>query len=191
MHKVLKILILSSIFYNFAAGLFGPIYAIFVQQIGGTILTASTAWAIYTFFIGILLLVFGRIEDKLNKRKIFIIGRAINTLGIIGYLFVDSPIQLFFVQGILGIAVALSNPTFEAIFSKSLSKGKESTEWSTWEGSINIMYAIAALIGGTIATVFGFKILFVFMAFASALSTLAATALLKKKTWNSFVKIRI
>lgn len=191
MHKVLKILIISSIFYNFAAGLLGPIYAIFVQQIGGTIITASVAWSIYTFFIGVLLLIFGRIEDKFNKRKLFVIGRAVNTFGIVGYLFVSSPFQLFVVQGVLGIAVALMNPTFEAIFSRGLSKGKESSEWSTWEGSINIMYAIASLVGGTIATIFGFRILFVFMAFASALSTLAATALLKKKTWEYFVKLRV
>ncbi len=189
MHKVLKILIFSSIFYNFAAGLFGPIYAIFVQEIGGTILTASIAWSVYTFFIGALMLIFGRMEDKFNKRKLFVVGRVINACGIIGYLFVDSPASLFVVQGILGVAVAIMNPTFEAIFSRGLDVGKESTEWSLWEGSINIFYSGASLIGGTIASVFGFKYLFMFMAASSILSTIVATMLLKKNAWNYFVKV--
>ncbi len=189
MHKAIKILIASSIFYNFSAGLFGPIYAIFVQKIGGTILTASIAWAVYTFFIGVLLLVFGRLEDRVNKRKLFIIGRVINTIGIAGYLLVTNPTQLFFVQGILGIAVALMNPTFEAIFSRSLDIGKESTEWSLWEGSINIVYAGAALIGGVIAEIYGFRILFLIMTLGSALSTLVATLLLKRKVWEYFIRV--
>lgn len=189
MHKVLKILIFSSIFYNFSAGLFGPIYAIFVQQIGGTILTASIAWAIYTFFIGILLLLFGKFEDRVNKRKLFVVGRLINTVGITGYLFVDSPFSLFIVQGILGVAIAIMNPTFEAIFSRGLDIGKESGEWSLWEGSINIVYAGAALIGGSIASVFGFKTLFLFMAFSSAVATIVATMLLKKKVWGYFIRV--
>ena len=189
MHKVLKILIVSSIFYNFAAGLFGPIFAIFVQGIGGTIITASTAWAVYTFFVGILLLIFGKLGDRFNKRKLFVLGRAINTIGIAGYLFVNDPIQLFIVQGILGIAVAIMNPTFEAIFSRGLDVGKESGEWSLWEGSINIVYAGAALIGGVVASVYGFKTLFFFMAASSAIATVVAAVLLKKRVWKYFIRV--
>ncbi len=189
MHKAIKILIASSIFYNFSAGLFGPIYAIFVQKIGGTIITASIAWAVYTLFIGFMLLAFGSLGDRFNKRKLFIVGRAVNTIGIAGYILVSDPMQLFFVQGILGIAVAIMNPTFEAIFSRGLDKGKESKEWSQWEGSINIVYAGAALIGGTVAEIHGFRILFLIMTLGSALSTLVATLLLKRKVWEYFVRV--
>ncbi len=189
MHKVLKILIVSSIFYNFAAGMFGPIYAIFVQDIGGSILTASTAWAIYTFFIGILLLGFGSLSDRFSKRKLFIVGRIVNTIGVAGYIFVGNPIQMYVVQGVLGIAIALMNPTFEAIFSRSLDKGKESREWSLWEGSIYVGIAIASLLGGTIASVYGFKTLFIIMTIISAVSTVVSTLLLKKKFWEYFTKV--
>jgi MFS family permease len=189
MHKALKILIISSIFYNFAAGLFGPIYAIFVQRIGGTIITAGLAWTIYTFFVGVLLLIFGSLGDRFNKRKLFVIGRVVNTIGITGYLFVTSPLQLFVVQGILGIATSLMNPTFEAIFSRNLQKGKETRDWSLWEGSINIVLAVAAFLGASIAEIYGFRVLFLFMAIASAISTLVATLLLKKKIWLHFIRI--
>lgn len=112
-----------------------------------------------------------------------------NTIGIAGYIFASNPIQLFIVQGILGVAVAIMNPTFEAIFSGSLDRGKESREWSLWEGSINIVYAGAALFGGVIAELYGFKILFIVMTVASGLAAAAATFLLRRKVWEYFIRI--
>lgn len=69
MHKVFKILIASSVFYNFSAGLFGPIYAIFLQKIGGTIITASIAWTVYTLFIGFMMLAFGSLGIGSTKEN--------------------------------------------------------------------------------------------------------------------------
>lgn len=189
MHKILKILITSSIFYNFTAGMLGPIYAIFAQKIGGDILVASTAIAIYTAVIGILILVFGRFEDKLDKKKVFIAGRAINVVGIAGYLFVSSPTDLFIVQGILGIAIAMMNPTFEALYSRGLRKGKEAFEWSVWEGSIHLVLATAAIVGGLVATIFGFQALFVFMTGAAVMGFVTSTLLVRKNIWSEMRKM--
>jgi len=65
MHNIVKILLFSSIVHTFSLGLLGPIYAVFVQGIGGNILSASSAWAIYSVTIGILTIVFGKFEEKL------------------------------------------------------------------------------------------------------------------------------
>lgn len=189
MHKILKTLITSSIFYNFAAGMLGPIYAIFVQEIGGSIIDASSAIAIYTAVIGVLILLFGRFEDKLDKKKVFIAGRAINVVGIAGYIFVSSPVDLFIVQGILGIAIAMMNPTFEALYSRGLRKGHEAFEWSIWEGSINIMFAIAAITGGLVASIFGFKTLFVFMTIMAFVSFVVATFVTRRRIWKEMRKM--
>ena len=182
MHKILKTLITSSIFYNFAAGMLGPIYALFALEIGGGILVASTAIAIYTAVIGVLIFIFGRFEDKLDKKKVFILGRAINVVGIFGYIFVSSPTDLFMVQIILGIAIAMMNPTFEALYSRGLRRGREAFEWSVWEGSIHLVFALAAITGGVIAALFGFKVLFMFMT-AMALIGFATSTSLARSWW--------
>jgi MFS family permease len=184
MHKILKILIMSSIFYNLTAGMLGPIYAIFAQEIGSGIVVASSAIAIYTAVVGTMILIFGRFEDRLDKRKVFIAGRAINVVGIAGYLFVSSPVDLFIVQGILGVAIAMMNPTFEALYSRGLRKGHEAFEWSVWEGSINLVLAGAALTGGFIAAVFGFKTLFMFMTGTAFIGFLLSTLLVRKNIWS-------
>ena len=43
MQRELKILLASSMLIQLATGMFGPIYAVFVEQIGGNLLTAGTA----------------------------------------------------------------------------------------------------------------------------------------------------
>jgi len=189
MHKILKILITSSMFYNFTAGMIGPIYAIFAQKIGGDILVASSAIAVYTLVIGILILLFGRIEDRLDKKKVFIIGRAINVVGIAGYLFVSSPLDLFLVQGILGVAIAMMNPTFEALYSRGLRKGHEAFEWSVWEGSINIMLSIAAITGGFVAATFGFQTLFLMMTGVAVMGFISATFIMEDNIWSQMRRI--
>lgn len=189
MHKILKILITSSMFYNFTAGMIGPIYAIFAQKIGGDIFVASSAIAVYTFVIGVLILLFGRIEDRLDKKKVFIVGRAINVVGIAGYLFVSTPMDLFLVQGILGVAIAMMNPTFEALYSRGLRKGHEAFEWSVWEGSINIMLSVAAITGGIVAAIFGFQTLFLVMTGMAVMGFISATFVMEDNIWSQMRRI--
>jgi MFS family permease len=189
MHKILKILITSSMFYNFTIGMIGPIYAIFAQKIGGDILVASSAIAVYNIVVGVLILIFGRIEDKLDKKKVFIVGRAINVVGIAGYLFVSSPMDLFLVQGILGVAIAMMNPTFEALYSRGLRKGHEAFEWSVWEGLINIVLAFAAVTGGFIAVIFGFQALFLMMTCVAFAGFISATFIMKDNIWSQMRRI--
>ncbi|MBT3465151.1 MFS transporter [archaeon] len=164
MKKELNILLIASYFNIFGFGFFGPIYALYVKEIGGTILDTSLSWAIYSLVMGVLIIIFGKLEDKiLNKRKMIVIGYFILAFGILSYAFVQDKTQLFIVQIINGIGVAVLNPAFKTIFSKDEDKGRESYEWSLWEGGEKIMLGTSALIGGIIVTYFGFKIMFYIM----------------------------
>jgi MFS family permease len=189
MHKIVKILLLSSIIYNFSVGLLGPIYAIFVQRIGGDILSASTAWAIYAITIGVLTIVFGKFEEILSWSRMLLWGRILTTVGIAGYLFVRNPLNLFVVQFVLGVASAMKDPAYDSLFSKFVTKKKVSLEWGYQWGFTSISTGISALVGGLVATIYGFRVLFVLMTISSAISAIVAGFLLKKKTLNELFDI--
>lgn len=110
----------------------------------------------------------------------FVLGRVMTTVGIIGYLFVTKPIHLFIVQFVLGIAGTVKNPAFDALFSHAIERGKESSTWDYQLGSTQIFVGIAALIGGVIATVYGFRVLFGVMTVASAVSVVVSAMILRK-----------
>ena len=60
MQKALKILLMASGLSILAGGLFGPIYAVFVEQIDGDLLTAGTAYAIFAIVAGVIIFLVSR-----------------------------------------------------------------------------------------------------------------------------------
>lgn len=67
MNKIEKYLLLALIFSAFAEGLLGPLYTIFVSEIGGDIFDISWAWASFLIVSGLLTIVLGKLSDKHNK----------------------------------------------------------------------------------------------------------------------------
>lgn len=177
----LKVLLLSSLFINLAVGLFGPLYAIFVEEIGGDLLTAGSAYAIYAIASGVLIFFIGKWEDHVkHQEKLLIVSRFFDIIGIGGYLFVHSPIHLFIVQAILGISTAIGSPAYGSLYSKNLTKGKFASQWGTWESLVNITIGISAIIGGYLAKSYGFTTLFSVMLVISVISFIITLFLFKE-----------
>ena len=180
MRNTLKILLWSSVFINLSAGLFGPIYAIFVEQIGGDLLTAGGAYAGFSIALGVLVYFLGKWEDKIKHQENLVIwGRFLTLIATGGYLLIKAPWHLFIVQITLGIAQALTTPAFDSLYSKNLQKGKFASQWGSWEALTSVTIGIAAILGGLIAEEFGFKTLFVIMTLI-ALIALIISLLLRK-----------
>ena len=86
MHRQLKLFLFAEGFYALAFGMLAPIYAVFVQRIGGDILEAGAAWAVFMIVSGIGILFMGKLQDKISKDKLFlVIGYAMRSLGFLGY----------------------------------------------------------------------------------------------------------
>lgn len=161
---------LSDAFYILAGALLGPIYALYVQKIGGDLLDASSSFAFFMLTAGVVVYLLSLWEDKFKHRKKFVIaGYGIGVIGYLGYLFVNSPTALFIVQIILGFSAALKDPAYDALFSDS---GKKHLilAWGEWEAMDYIVWGVGALMGGFIAKYFGFQILLYIMFLMSILS---------------------
>jgi MFS family permease len=181
MRFYLKILLLYSLFITLAGGFLGPLYAVYVQGIGGDLLTAGAAYAIFSIVAGILILLLAKWEDHIkHQEKLLIWGRGLGVLGFLGYLFIRTPIELFIVQLIFGISTAIGTPAFDSLYSKNLDRGKFASEWGMWESMHLIAIGISAIVGGYIAKNFGFRSLFVIMFVISIFSFVASLFLLRK-----------
>lgn len=182
MNKGLKYLLLSDFWAVLAIGMIGPIYAIFVEKIGGDILEASIGYFAYMFTSAIAIIIIGKLTDKNSRLESFIFfGYALNNLGIIMYIFVNSQLMFIITQIILGLGVALKLPAYDALYSTYLEEHKEASEWGYWEALQYIATAFGAIIGGIIAKLFGFKILFAMMGLVSVMSMVSSIHLFKSK----------
>ena len=175
MKPALKILLLSSFFMNLAAGLFGPLYAVFVQRIGGDLLTAGAAYASFSIALGIMIFFLSRWEDRVkHQEKLIVIARGLSVVGFIGYIFIRNPIDLFFVQIVFGVSEAIIVPAFDSLYSRNLDKKRYASEWGLWESMRAIVAGIAAITGGFVAQHYGFATLFVIMTVISVFSFVAS-----------------
>lgn len=152
-------------------GLLGPIYALYVEKLGGDILAAAGAYAIYSMVYGVLVLVLGRVTDTVKESKYFVIaGFFIAAVSYAGYIVASTSIHLFFLQAILGIAQALNTPAFDSLYQKHMNNHTPASEWGEWEGVYYLTEGITAALGGGIAHFVGFTTLFLLMSLMSILT---------------------
>lgn len=163
-NTALKILILISGFFMFAYAMLTPLYAIFVEKIGGGISTAANSYALFWAVAGIMTFVIGKIESKIEETELaiaysqFIVGLAYVLL-----YFTWSPTLLYISMIILGIGNAMYWPAFHAVYSRHTNKANATEQWSIYDGMAYLIPAFGAAIGGVIVNNFGFGSLFIIM----------------------------
>lgn len=160
----------------------GPLFAVFTEKIGGDIFDITWAWATYLIVSGILYILVGKITDsKFSKEKMMVWGFALNAIFTFSYLFVSAPWHLFIVQAGLGIALAMADPTWNALYAKHEDKKHDGYQWGLAGGEAEIVTGIAIIIGGLIAVYWSFNMLFIFMGIIQTLATLYLAQILYSK----------
>lgn len=172
MNRYRKVLLISSYAWYFGEGLLGPLYAVFAQRIGGDILELTGAYALYLMVMGVFSIYIGEFTTHDSKKRLMIVGYALNAVATFGYLLVDNPLKLFLVQGTLGLAAALATPTWNSLFSvHDDDKKRAGSGWGLDAGGSSITLGLAAIAGGFIMANFGFPVLFVLMGIIQIAST--------------------
>lgn len=173
MNRYRKVLLASSYVWYFGEGLLGPLYAVFAQRIGGDILELTGAYALYLITMGVLSIYIGeKFTRPDSKKRLMTLGYALNAVATFCYLLVDSPLKLFVVQGLLGVAAALTTPTWNSLFSMYDDKKRAGSGWGLDAGGSNITLGLAAIAGGFIMANFGFTALFLLMGAVQVAATL-------------------
>ncbi|PJC53256.1 MAG: hypothetical protein CO029_03770 [Candidatus Magasanikbacteria bacterium CG_4_9_14_0_2_um_filter_41_10] len=166
-NPVIRFLILSDTIVMGSVGLLGPIFALFITDFitGGNEAVAGLAAGIYLFTKSVLQIPIAHFIDKIRGEKddfwlLFIFTLLMAFVPLL-YLIIHTPAQLYLVQFLLGFFTAFTFPTYMAIFTRHIDKGKEAFEWATRATVIGIGAGVSGALGGVIASKFGFNILFV------------------------------
>ncbi|MGH6855161.1 MAG: MFS transporter [Aestuariivirga sp.] len=184
-HKNERILLWSSNLWSLGEGLLGPLFAVFAQRIGGNILDITWAWAIYLGMTGLLTIVSGGVSDRIwqwcGRERMLVAGYALNALCTFGYLFVHTPRDLFLVQAGLGAALALSSPTWSALYAR-YSPGEKAAgyTWGLVAGLQRLILAMAIIVGGYIVQNYSFNALFITMGTVQVFATLYQAQILRR-----------
>ena len=147
MKRGTKILLWADGFATLALGMLGPIYALFVEQIGGDILDAG--WAFFAFMItsGIVMFLISKWEDRFkHKSKLVVVGYGVLSSIISLLLFLlkldgeSASIMLMSVISIIGVVHMLVTSTIGVNMYHSISR------WKAFFGIILIPLVILIII---------------------------------------------
>jgi MFS family permease len=185
LNKQLKILLYSSNIWYLGEGMFGPLFAVFTNRIGGNVLDITGVWAAYLIATGIFTVLVGKISDKLiSKERLMTLGYALNAIFTFAYLFATSQSKLLFVQIGLGIASALATPTWNALYAEYENSGnrkKSGYIWALADGQAEIVTGIGVLLGGLIVNFFSFNSLFLIMGVVQTVATFYVAQILNRR----------
>jgi predicted MFS family arabinose efflux permease len=175
MNPVVKAFILSEIFLWSSWNAIIPIFAIFVVSKipGGNTQIAAASFSTYLISRVIFELISGRyLFESRDTRKftVTIIGITLISVGYIGFAMAENIASIFIFYSIVGMGLGIASPAKNSLFSTHLDKNREATEWSFYDGFIFMGMAMAATIGGFVASNYGFTFLFYLMAITNILS---------------------
>ena len=186
LNRVTKILLIASSLWYFGEGLFGPLFAIYAEKIGGDLLDITWAWAIYLIATGIFYAIIGKLFTRSKfKKHLMVFGYGLNAMFTFCYIFVQNTQQLFLLQVGLGIAEAVSTPIWDSLFASNLEDNENTFHWSLATGHSHFVSGIAIAIGGLIANYVSFHALFINMGVIQLLATIIQAKLLFEK--NSLI----
>lgn len=168
-NKVVRQFILADLFVVGGWGILTPILPIFVLENieGATLMTVVISDAIYWFVKSISQIPLSLLLDKTRGERddffMLILGLILAAFSAVLYLLAKTPIALYGISLLQGIAFGLYTPAWGSIFARHLDENKYALEWSLDSTGIGISYGVAALAGGLIANTLGWTSIFIIL----------------------------
>lgn len=162
-NPVIRFLIMSDIMIVGAAGMLAPLFALFIKDfiIGSNELVISIAMGSYLLARSVLQIPVATLIDRIKGERddftLMVIFSIIAALIPLLYLVINTPAELYLVQILLGVATAITYPSYMAIFTRHVDRNREGTEWGIYYTVTDLGSAALAVIGGYIASVYGFE----------------------------------
>jgi len=113
----LRYLLIANYINLLGFAMFSPLYALFPLRIGAQAFETGAAWATYTAIAGILIIIFGKMEDSFRKKhELIVVGYFWLALGALAFLLAKSPLSLFVVLGFNAIGAGILVPAWKAAY---------------------------------------------------------------------------
>ncbi len=177
-----RFLLFSNYLNLFGFSLFSPLYALFATGVGAKPQIVGLSYAVNTLASAIMILVFGRFEDRIaNKRALVVIGYFWLAGAAFAFLTVRNVPELFAVQVLNAVGTGILAPAWKAAFSHAERSGREARQWSLYDGGNMLVSAAGAAVSGLILAAAGFRATFALMGIVQVIAALLSLYLLPKR----------
>jgi len=173
---------------SLAPSIAGPIVPLFIKELnpaGQAATAAGLIFGITGVVYTLSTLVFARISESINLKKILVFSLLVGGLLTLPPMWATSVVQLFifFIAGSLfgGGAAVSSN----AVVGLSVARGKEGMAYGLANAAGSLSGGIGPLIGGSLASIWGFRPMFAIQAGLYLLVTIYVVKFLPKRLFSA------
>jgi MFS family permease len=175
MNPIVKAFIVSEMLLWSSWNAIIPIFSIFAATRipGGNTEIAAASFSCYVVVRVVFDLVSARYlsnADDRKKFKVTIAGIALISVGYLGFALIQHVTAIFVFYAVIGVGLGIASPLKNSLFSMHIDRRKEVTEWSLYDGFVLFGAAMSAMLGGFVASRYGFTALFYIVAFTNLLS---------------------
>ena len=136
MHIVVKILLLTALLANFAEGLYTPLYAAYVEEVGGGVLDAGLSWSVNLIVSGVLAVVLSHVQVRSGRKLWYLVaGYLLSALSSILFAVACTPGMLYVIQFIRGLSWAMISPVWAPSLPSTLIEGGQPSSGGTMRGA--------------------------------------------------------
>lgn len=177
-NRLVRYFILADLALFSGWGLIEPVFSVFIiEKIAGATLTSvGISAAIYWLVKSWVQLPAAQYLDKTEGEKddfyALLISLVLAGITALSFILVTQLWQLYLVQLLHAVAFGLYSASWPAMFSRHLDKDKVSLDWSLDSSLLGLAAGVTGLIGGVVAEMFGYTILFFFAGLFSFVSAL-------------------
>lgn len=176
-NRVIRHLVLSDFFLNFAFGLLAPIFAVFVLQNieGSSLKVIGLATAFYWVSRTSTTVPLSRFMDRTNGERdeyyFMIVGSFLMASLPLFYIMASLSWHIYLIQLFMGLANSMAVPAWRILFTDHIDRGRTGYEWSLEDVALGTAVGASAYLGSVLADKFGFEIIFILLAILGYLAT--------------------
>ena len=167
-----------------------PIFAIYVTSFkGGTVDVAAIAYSIHLVTRVIFELLSGKYltRKSLAYKLLFtVFGVTVISISYVGLAYSQLIPQLYLFFAMIGMGIGIASPAKNSMFSSNLDPNKSTSQWGYLDASVFLSMALASVIGGFVARVYGFDALFIVASVVNMLGLIPY--LLYVKRWRKSIE---
>ena len=188
-NRLIVKIIATDFFIHAGWGLIAPIFAIFItgQINGGSLELVGIAvgihWIVKSVIQPFLAYRMDTVKGEHDDMKFLMGGTIIATLVSLSYIFVSEIWHVILLEAVRGAGLAMVIPTLSGILTRHVDKDWETYTWSLQSTGMGLAAGFSAIFGGVIASLLGFKAVFLLVALINGISMAIPYFAIKKDPW--------
>lgn len=177
-NKVVRYFVLADLALWAGWGFVSPVFSIFIIEdiVGATLVSVGVSAAVYWFTRSLTQPPLAKFLDKQKGEKddfyILLGGLLLTSLTAFLFTLISTTTELYLLQLLHGTGMGAYSVAWSAIFSRHLDKGRFAFDWSLDRAAIGVSIGVTSIVGGSLASSFGFDTVFVISGILSFVSAI-------------------